>query len=148
MAITADAHKALERYVQDCKRAKKALRWSIDKAVVLTQPQRDGLTAILTEFWARDYACPAVLDLKPQHGYQSRAIKDGYSGEDLVLWFVAGCSDVAQPQTDPSGRPRLVVSGLNDDKGRSYDLIVIISCDAHGYVHINDVIPKGLPPRK
>lgn len=147
MAITASAQKALERYSTDAKALGRAIKYTIASAVNLTEAQRRDLTDILTHFWGKPYECPAVLDIKPQHGFQSRVEKDGYAVEDFVLWFVAGCSDVAVAGTDGTGRPRLVVDNLTDDKGRTYSLVVIISCDAHGHVHINDVIPKGLPPR-
>lgn len=145
MAITPGAHKKLEAYAQNCLAAGKALRQVVDRAVVLTATQQQELTLILSAFWRRDYPCPPILDILPQHGYQSRVIKDGFSADDYVLWLVAGCSDVAMASTGPGGRPRLEVQVTNDDKGRSYTLLTIISCDAHGRVHINDVIPKGLP---
>lgn len=147
MAITASGQKALANYSRESKRRGQAFKFTISGAVVLTDAQRQGLSGVLSEFWGRTYDCPAVLDIKPQHGYRSRVEKDGYAVEDFVLWLVAGCSDVAEVSADPSGRPRLVVRNMADDKGRDYTLIVIVSSDAHGHVHINDVIPKGLPPK-
>lgn len=148
MAITPGGLRKLEEYIEACKQAGGAVPRNIARAVALTEEQRAALTAILTAYWRKSYACPALLDIKPQHGYQSRVGKDGYDPADYLLWLVTGCSDVAAATTDPTGRPRLEIKALNDDKGRTYDLVVIVSCDARGNVHINDVIPKGLPPQK
>lgn len=148
LAITPGAHRKLEAYASKCLRVGKALPKTIDLAVVLTDEQQAALTHILSEFWGRPYPCPNPIDVLPQHGYQSRVLKDGFSPEDYVLWLVAGCSDLAAAAVGVGGRPRLELPVTCDEKGRSYTLHTIISCDAHGRVHINDVIPKGLPPAK
>lgn len=47
---------------------------------------------------------------------------------------------------EQNGRPHLLVSGVIDGPN-TFDIVVPIRSDALGYVHIDDVIPKGLPGR-
>lgn len=148
MALTVAAHKALTMYVERADIDGPA-KQTIVRAVALTLAQKQAAELILREYWGQpSYACPSILDLKPQHGYRSRVQKDNYPSPRYVEWLVAGCADVAAVRADPSGRPQLLVAGVEDETGHTYDLLVPIRSDVHGYVHIDDVIPKGLPPRQ
>lgn len=89
-----------------------------------------------------------LLDIKPQHGYRSRVLKDGFAGSQYVEWLVAGCSDVAEVSTDSVGRPNLIVRPVEDGRQVAYDILVPIRSNQDGRVHIDDVIPKGLPARQ
>ncbi len=149
MAITPEGHRALEAYIANAQRFGRPDRINIGQAVTLTDSQVEALTRILTEYWGRPYECPKVLDIKPHHGYLSRVNKDNYPPDQYVLWLVAGCSDVATVEVEEAnGRPRLVISNVCDHHSKSYSLIVPVRSDTHGHVHIDDVIPKGLPPRQ
>lgn len=148
MAVIPDAHRALTIYNQRA-HANGPENLTIWDAVILTHVQQDGLTKALTEFWRRKYICPRILDIKPKHGYESRVIKDGYSGDQYVEWLVAGCSDVAVVDTnDHRGRARLAIYGVEDHHSVTYDILIPIASDAHGRVHVFDVIPRGLNPRQ
>ena len=118
------------------------------QAVALTCLQQAQLTRHLTAYWGRPYECPRVLDLKPRHGYASRVLKDGFDPTDFVEWLVAGCSDVAEVAVQPNGRPFLIVPAMEGRWPCRFDLVVPITSDAFGYVHVFDVIPKGLPARR
>ena len=148
LALLTSAHKALCKYVQ---RASKSGpdNSSIVGAVNLTLKQRDALSAALTKYWKRPYLCPKTLDIKPRHGFESRVLKDGFSAETYVDWLALGCSDSAVVDTNEQlGRARLATYGVSDTLGERYDILVLISSDAHGRVHIFDVIPRGLEPRR
>lgn len=146
MAVTPEGHRALEAYVAQAAIGGPA-NTTVWNAVILTDAQVAGLAEVLSAWWGRPYPCPRTLDIKPRHGYNSRVVKDDYPAEQYVLWLVAACSDVAEVATDPSGRPRLIVPAVSDEQGRNYSLIVPVHTDSHGHVHVDDVIPKGLPPR-
>lgn len=145
MALIPAAHKALSQYVEKAA-VGGAINGVIVGAVVLTPAQQKAVSDILTAFWNRQYLCPKILDIVPRHGYQSRVVKDGFSGEQFVEWLVAGCSDAAGVSADFRGRPRLHVRNVRDDFGVDYDILVLIGSDTHGRVNIFDVIPKGLDP--
>lgn len=145
MAFRPDAHKQLIRYVEAV--SGEPNKETIRGAVLLTEDQRASLEFILRKLWGRtDYRCPLNLDVKPQHGYRSRVLKDGFTAEKYAEWLVAGCSDTATVGTDANGRPHLLVAGTVDGN-HVYDIVVPIRSDASGYVHVDDVIPKGLPPK-
>ena len=148
MAITRFAHRWLQDYVREAQRTGVAPKGTAKEAVILTARQRAGLTALLKVQWGAHYVCPAVLDIKPQHGYQSRVERDGFPVDDYIEWLVAGCSDIAEVAAQPNGRPYLVVRDVRGRWATSFDLIVPITSDHFGYVHVFDVIPKGLPPRR
>lgn len=150
MALTTDAHRALLLYVSQAREQDEPHKATIHKAVILTAGQRDKIAAILSAFWGTEYRCPPELDLKPQHGYRSRVIKDGFSAERYVEWLVLGCSDVAQVAQDDRGRPHLAIACVKekDTPGGSYTLQVPIRSTAGGYTHVDDVIPKGLKPKQ
>jgi hypothetical protein len=117
-------------------------------AILLTARQHAGVSEHLAAYWGRPYVCPPVLDLKPLHGYRSRVEKDGFRPEEFVEWLVAGCSDVADVAVQPNGRPYLIVRDISDGWPTTFDLVVPITSDHFGYVHVFDVIPKGLPARR
>ena len=148
MVMTPDAHRWLLHYVEQARASGLPHRATAKAAVALTVRQHAQLEARLKAYWGAHYACPAVLDLKPEHGYRSRVDKDGFTPDDYVEWLVAGCSDVADVATQPNGRPYLFVCDVHDGWDRPFDLIVPITSDHFGYVHVFDVIPKGLPARR
>jgi hypothetical protein len=148
VAITRDAHRWLQHYVEQVRSSGTAHRATAKEAVILTHRQRAEITLRLEHYWGRTYTCPAALDLKPQHGYRSRVEKDGFLPEEYIEWIVAGCSDVAEIEAQPNGRPYLLVRDVRDGWATPFDLIVPVTSDAFGYVHLFDVIPKGLAPRK
>lgn len=64
-------------------------------------------------------------------------------------WLVLGCSDVAEVDVDHLGRPHLVVRGVTEaDSQAAYDVVVPIRSNADGFIHIDDVIPRGLAGKK
>ncbi|MBO9748934.1 MULTISPECIES: hypothetical protein [Xanthomonas] len=145
MAFRPDAHKELIRYISSA--GGQPPRQTIRKAIILTSQQQSDLTTALRQLWgSQTYVCALQLDLKPQHGYNSRVLKDGFSGAKYVEWLVAGCSDTAVVGVEKNGRPHLLVPGVIDGLN-TFDIVVPIRSDALGYVHIDDVIPKGLPSR-
>lgn len=148
LAIIVAAHKALNAYLEQSQKEGKPLNVTVFGAVCLTLEQQTAVSAALTAYWCRDYRCPKILDIKPRHGYESRVLKDGFSGEQYVEWLVAGCSDVAVVSCDGQGRPRLVVRCVQDQHPAVYDIVVPINSDAHGKVHISGMIPSGLEPRQ
>ncbi|NUS60929.1 MAG: hypothetical protein HOQ01_08275 [Lysobacter sp.] len=148
MAITEDAQRWLMRYVEHAAVSGVAHNATAKQAVALTCLQQAHLTRHLTAYWGKPYECPRVLDLKPRHGYASRVLKDGFAPVDFVEWLVAGCSDVAEVRVQGNGRPYLIVPAMDGRWSCNFDLIVPITSDAFGYVHVFDVIPKGLPAQK
>ena len=151
MAFRSEARNALIRYVETAVELDGADKQTIRDAIVLTDTQRSAITAALSAWWNRIYRCPVLVDVKPQHAFNSRIGKDGFSAEDLIDWLVLGCSDAAVVERDERGRPRLAVNDVVDERNRNYDLIVPIRSDTNGYVYVDDVIPRGLPgikPRK
>ncbi|HEY4292483.1 hypothetical protein [Luteibacter sp.] len=145
MALTPSAAKALASYCVQASEAGDPPRATIKGAVVLTIEQQEGITYYLSAFWAGDVKCPIVLDLKPQHGYRSRVLKDGFTGDQYAEWLAVGCSDVAEVSADRNGRPNLIVRAVDDGRRVTYDVMVPIRSTQDGYVHIDDVIPLGLP---
>ena len=152
MAFRPEARSALVRYVETAIELDGAAKQTIREAVALTDVQRRAIAAALSAWWNRNYDCPVLIDVKPQHAFTSRVRKDRFSAEDLTDWVILGCSDAAVVECDERGRPRLAVNDVVDERNRNYDLIVPIRSDANGYVYIDDVIPKGLSgyiePRK
>ena len=62
---------------------------------------------------------------------------------------MTGCSDVAEVETDATGRPRLVIKRVMDEaRNVQFDIHVPIGSDTRGFVHVFDVIPRGLAPRQ
>ena len=143
MALIPAAHKALVNYVGQASLGTPT-NIVIVGAVVLTLIQQREISDALTQFWGRQYLVPKILDLYPRHGYESRVLKDGFSGTQFVEWIVAGCSDAAIVNCDGRGRPRLVVPNVSDHFNTTYDIVVPVGSDTHGKVQIFDVIPKGL----
>ena len=149
MAFRPDAHRQLLRYAHDAAAKADPHKLTITGAVVLTDGQHAAILKILRDFWSQgEYTFPKSLDVKPRHGFRSRVRKDGFSPDQYVEWLVAGCSDIADVRTDERGRPSLIVSHVQDENRIVYDLLVPIRSAQRGYVHIDDVIPKGLPPKK
>jgi len=150
LAITPIAHQWLLNYVAEAAKLGAPPKGTSKKAVILTARQKDDLTPLLRLQWNNPkYTCPPEMDIKPQHGYISRVTKDGFLPEDYIEWLVAGCSDLAIVTTDPrSGRPNLTLASVKGRWTQTFDIVVPITSDALGYVHIYDVIPKGLPPRQ
>lgn len=149
MAITPFAHQWLQRYVADAQASGCAHKATAKGAVVLTPVQHRDLQRALKALWGSQYDCPPTLDIKPQHGYRSRIDKDGFLPDDYVEWLVAGCSDVAELAVQANGRPFLLVPDIMGRWTKPFDLVVPVTSDAFGYVHVFDVIPKGLPgPKK
>ena len=148
MAITPSAVKALQAYVARADAAGEPHKETIFSAVVLTDDQRAEISVLLAGFWKKPMDCPALVDLKPHHGYRSRVLKDGFTGAEYAEWLVAGCSDVAEVSTDAIGRPNLIVRAVDDGRRVVYDILVPVRSNQDGHVHIDDVIPKGLPARQ
>ena len=145
MAFRPEARNALINYVETAIELDGAGKQTIREAVALTDVQRSAIAAALSTWWNRIYVCPVLIDVKPQHAFNSRIRKDRFPAEDLIDWLVLGCSDTAVVECDERGRPRLAVNDVVDEQNRNYDLFVPIRSDANGYVYIDDVIPKGLP---
>ena len=145
MAFRSEARSALCKYIETAIELGGADKQTIRDAVALTDMQRNAIAAALSAWWNRIYRCPTLVDMKPQHAFNSRIGKDRFSAEDLIDWLVLGCSDTAVVEGDERGRPRLAVNDVEDERNRNYDVIVPIRSDANGYVYIDDVIPRGLP---
>lgn len=146
MALTKGGSKALSQYFERTQASDKVEKFTIKAAVELTPKQQTDIQAILGVLWAlASCACPLVLDLKPHHGYASRVIKDCFSAAQYGRWLELGCSDSATVGQDANGRPRLVYAAMIDYPGYRYNIMVPIRSDARGAVHIDDVIPAGLP---
>ena len=149
MAFTPDAHKSLQSYVAQVLASGVAHQATIRNAILLTGVQHQTLTNRLREFWGnQSYQCPFILDVKPRHGYLSRVLKDGFTPEQFAEWLVAGCSDVAEVVVDRVGRPGLIVRSVTDERAISYDILVPVRSNISGYVHVDDVIPRGLQGKK
>lgn len=148
MAITSTAYTALLQYCAEAKALSSPHRATIRGAVVLTGSQQQRIAQVLSALWDKAMPCPFLLDLKPQHGYQSRVHKDGFGGEQYAEWLAVGCADVAAVGTDKRGRPHLIVNGINDGRGTIYDIMVPVRSTTEGVVYIDDVIPLGLPAKK
>lgn len=145
MAFDPKAHKALTRYVDRVLKTGVVHRDTIRDAVILTDIQRVAISVALEALWGRAYPCPLLLSVKPDHGYRSRVIGDGFTPEQYVEWLVLGCSDAAEVKVeDGTGRPYLLVADVVDHRNVRYDVIVPIRSDALGFVHIDGMIPKGL----
>lgn len=149
MALTSDAIKALQLYIEKC-RAVGVHKTTIFNAVVLTPSQCQSITALLSDYWSNsEYVCPKVLDIKPHHGYSSRVEKDGFTPEQYLEWLITGCADVASVSNDDQGRPFLLLNVTNDDVFKiPFQIQVPIRSDAKLYVHIDGVIPRGIMPKK
>lgn len=148
MALTSTAVKALALYCKQVTEESGPPKATIKGAVVLTSSQQEALTYYVSAFWKRDLTCPRILDLKPQHGYKSRVLKDGFTGEQYAEWLAVGCSDVAEVSTDKHGRPNLIIRGVDDGRRVSYDVMVPIRSTQDGYMHVDDVIPLGLQAKR
>src|ERR1700755_3632197 len=144
MALIPSAHTALTDYVVRSQASGAPAKATVKEAVILTAAQVEKATALLSALWGRAYPCPGLLDLKPAHGYASRVGKDGYTGDQYVEWLSAGCSDDAMLEADDRGRPNLRVNVTDDNGALLYAIVVPLRSDALGYVHVDDVIPKGL----
>ena len=114
----------------------------------LTPNQQTAIQNILATLWNNPrYICPAILSLKPQHGYKSRVFKDTFSPDQYAVWMELGCSNQASAGTDRDGRPRLTFGPHLDYPNYTYTLVVPIRSDFHGSVYVDDVFPDGLPAR-
>ena len=146
MGLTKDGRKALNAYFARIQPVGRIESVTIKGAITLTPAQRIEIEAHLIALWNRPaYTCPFILDLKPRHGYESRVIKQGFSAIQYGEWLEKGCSEEAIVSTDKNGRPRLVIARMQDFPRYIYNIVVPIRSDAHGSVHIDDVIPEGLP---
>lgn len=148
MALAPGAVEALKIYIAQAAAAGKPHKLTIRQAIILTEEQRSEISILLAGVWKREMPCPLMLDLKPQHGFQSRVLKDGFTGEQYAEWLAIGCADVAEVSTDANGRPNLIVRAVVDHHAISYDVLVPVRSDSFGRVHIDDVIPRGLPSRQ
>lgn len=145
MSITKQAITALGKYL-DRADAGSIGKDTIYQAVVLTPAQQSQITNYLRELWANArYTCPAVLDIKPRHGYESRVLKDVFSSSTYKEWLILGCSDASIVDVDDRDRPRFKSGLMLDFVGIDYHLLVPIRSDVRGVVYVDDVIPKGLP---
>ena len=147
MALTTVGKRVLGEYVARVQASGKLEKLTINGAVKLTPVQQADLQRLLIGLWKRpDYICPPVLPLKPDHGYNSRVMKDGFTGQQYMDWLEAGCSDAAVAGADADGyRIHLGFGPMGDYPNITYRLVVPIHSDSHGRVHVDDVIPKGLP---
>lgn len=146
MALTSSGKKALRSYIARAQATGQPEKLNIAGAVKLTQTQRTELQQILVQLWKNpNYLCPAILPIKPQHGYKSRVFKDGFPADQFGVWLEFGCSDLAAVGEDSSGRPRLTLGPRRDYPNHEYNLVVPIRSDFHGSVYVDDVIPQGLP---
>jgi hypothetical protein len=147
MAITTVGRRVLYEYVARVQVSGKLEKLTIAGAVKLTPQQQVEIQNCLVSMWKRpDYVCPPTLPLKPDHGFNSRVFKDGFSGQQYSEWLIAGCSDAAVVRADPDGmRIHLSFGPIGDYPNITYTLVVPIHSDSHGRVHIDDVIPRGLP---
>jgi hypothetical protein len=124
LALSPFAHKALTLYIEQVAISRVPHKSTIAQAVALTHGQRLEISALLSSFWGREIRCPAILDMKPQHGYQSRVLKDGFQPDQFLEWIVIGCSDTAEVSTDFRGRPNLVVHAVQDKYAVVYDVLI------------------------
>jgi len=147
MAITTVGRRVLREYIARVHSTGKVEKLTIANAVALTPKQQDELQNLLMSMWNRpDYICPPKLALKPKHGYESRVLGDKFSGEQYAEWLEQGCSDAAVVGADAYGkRIHLAFGPMGDYPNITYNLIVPVHSDAFGSVHIDDVVPKGLP---
>lgn len=146
MALTTVGRRLLYEYVARVQAKGKLEKVTIANAVRLTPQQQTDLQNLLMQMWNQpDYICPQNLALKPRHGYNSRVLHDGFSGQQYAEWLEAGCSDAAIVGSDSYGnRIHLAFGPMEDFPNITYNLIVPVHSDCNGSVHINDVIPKGL----
>jgi hypothetical protein len=144
MAITIPAQRVLGEYVARAQSTGVAEKLVINNAVNLTPQQQLDIQKFLTAVWDRPYICPPVLPIMPKHGYESRVLKDGFSGQEYVDWLVAGCSDAAVVDLYAGSRIFLRFGPMLDYPNVTYHLEVPIHADASGKVHIMSVVPKGL----
>ena len=147
MPITTVGWRVLREYIARVDSTGKPEKLTIANAVALTTKQQDNLQNLLMSMWNRpDYICPPNLALKPKHGYESRVVRDKFSGEQYAQWLKQGCSDTAVVGADAYGkRIHLAFGPMGDYPNITYNLIVPVHSDAFGSVHIDDVVPKGLP---
>lgn len=146
MGLTNGGKRALHAYIARAQASGQPEKMTIAGAVQLTKIQQASLQCILVRLWNNPkYACPAILAIKPQHGYKSRVLKDGFPADQFGAWLELGCSDQAAVDVDGSGRPRLTFGPRRDYPEYRYDLVVPIRSDFHGSVFVDDVIPQGLP---
>jgi hypothetical protein len=147
MAITTVGRRVLREYIARVDSTAKLEKLTIANAVTLTLKQQDDLQNLLMSMWNRpDYICPPNLTLKPKHGYESRVLRDKFSGEQYAQWLEQGCSNTAVVGADAYGqRIHLAFGPMGDYPNITYNLIVPVHSDSNGSVHIDDVIPKGLP---
>jgi hypothetical protein len=146
MAITTKGRRLLYEYAARVQASGKSERITLDKAVRLTPQQQSDLQNLLVKMWDRpSYICPGELAIKPNHGYNSRVVGDGFSVQQYVAWLEAGCSDAALVRADSHGtRIHLAFGPMGDYPNITYSLVVPVRSDWNGSVHIDDVIPKGL----
>jgi hypothetical protein len=144
VALDPHAYKALQNYVARVSATRAVHRETVRDAIVLTLEQQAAISAKLSILWGRPYRCPLLLPIKPEHGYRSRVLKDAFTGDQYLEWLVAGCSDTAVVEDDEKGRPRLVLHDVLDHRNVRYDIVVPIRSDSAGFVHVDDVIPKGI----
>jgi hypothetical protein len=146
MAITTVGRRVLNEYVARVQSTGKLEKLTIANAVSLTPKQQSDLQNLLVNMWDRpDYICPKNLALKPRHGYNSRVLQDGFTGQQYAEWLELGCSDAAIVASDAYGkRIHLAFGPMGDYPNITYNLIVPVHSDSNGSVHIDDVIPKGL----
>lgn len=145
MAFTTVGLRVLGEYVARAQEKGVIEKITINNAVALTALQQAQLQQLFINLWNRPgYICPSKLTLKPRHGYESRVIKDGFSGEQYIEWLVAGCSDNAVVASYNGSRIHLGFGPMGDYPNVTYRLEVPVRSDFHGSVYIDDVIPYGL----
>jgi hypothetical protein len=147
MAITTAGRRVLREYITRVESTGKVEKLTIANAVRLTPKQQTDLQNLLVNMWDRpSYICPQNLAIKPKHGYESRVLRDKFSGEQYAEWLEQGCSDAALVEADEYGkRIHLAFGPMGDYPNITYKLVVPVHSDSNGSVHIDDVIPKGLP---
>ncbi len=117
---------------------------TIREAIDLTPQQRTQIESHLSEQFGRHMPVPSSIDLKPRHGYESRVLKDGFSSDDLLRWFVAGADDSAKVVTGARGRIGLLGRDPGTATSRPADVRLTVRGDAFGNVYADDVIPEGV----
>lgn len=115
----------------------------IRDAIDLTEPQRTGLDELLGENY-KGIKVPESIPYYPQHSFDSRVKKDGFSTDDVYRWSVSAAENSAVP-LNASGKGAALVNVFNDtDRGISYPVEMPIRGDSYGNVWADGIIPRGL----
>lgn len=142
-ALNPAARDRLHAILQEYERTGPTAR-SISNAIDLTPQQREGIAKILSEQFGRPIPVPPSIALKPRHGYESRVLKDGFTTEDLLRWFVAGSDDSAAAVADRRGRAGLLGRDAGTSTKIPANVRLTVRGDALGNVYADDVIPEKI----